>query len=68
MRKTHKYIHGTFVTTDEINPLVTSIKKLPSCKQYMQMLRDLRDQNIIKVLTGVHRCGKSSLLQILRNA
>jgi predicted AAA+ superfamily ATPase len=33
-------------------------------KQYMQMLRDLKDQNIIKVISGVRRCGKSTLLQM----
>ena len=26
-------------------------------KQYMQQLRDLRDQNVIKVISGVRRCG-----------
>jgi predicted AAA+ superfamily ATPase len=30
----------------------------------MQMLRDLKDQNLIKVITGVRRCGKSTLLQM----
>jgi predicted AAA+ superfamily ATPase len=33
-------------------------------RQYMQILRDLKDQNIIKVITGVRRCGKSTLLQM----
>lgn len=33
-------------------------------KQYMQQLRDLRDQNVIKVISGVRRCGKSTLLQM----
>ncbi len=33
-------------------------------KQYMQMLRDLKNQNIIKVISGVRRCGKSTLLQM----
>jgi predicted AAA+ superfamily ATPase len=33
-------------------------------KQYMQTLRNLKDQNIIKVITGVRRCGKSTLLQM----
>ena len=32
--------------------------------QYMQMLHNLKDQNIIKVITGVRRCGKSTLLQM----
>ncbi|AEF84630.1 ATPase [Treponema primitia ZAS-2] len=33
-------------------------------KQYMQILRDLKDQHIIKVITGVRRCGKSTLLEM----
>jgi len=33
-------------------------------KQYMQQLRNLKDQNIIKVISGVRRCGKSTLLMI----
>jgi uncharacterized protein len=40
------------------------IKKLIERKQYMQMLRNLKDQNIIKVISGVRRCGKSTLLQM----
>ena len=32
--------------------------------QYMRALRDQKDQNIIKVVTGVRRCGKSTLLQM----
>jgi predicted AAA+ superfamily ATPase len=30
----------------------------------MQTLRNLKDQDIIKVITGVRRCGKSTLLQM----
>ncbi len=33
-------------------------------KQYMQTLRDLKDQNLIKVITGVRRCGKTTLLRM----
>lgn len=36
-------------------------------KQYMQQLRNLKDQNIIKVITGVRRCGKSTLLIMFAN-
>ena len=39
-------------------------KQLIERKQYMQTLRNLREQNIIKVITGVRRCGKSTLLQM----
>lgn len=36
-------------------------------KQYMQMLRNLKDQNLMKVISGVRRCGKSTLLQMFAN-
>ena len=31
---------------------------------YLEKLRSLRDKQIIKILTGVRRCGKSTLLQM----
>ena len=40
------------------------MKELIERKQYMQTLRNLKDQNLIKVITGVRRCGKSTLLQM----
>lgn len=33
-------------------------------KQYMQQLRNLKDQNVIKVISGVRRCVKSTLLMM----
>ena len=33
-------------------------------KQYIQQLHSLKDQNIIKVISGVRRCGKSTLLMM----
>ena len=33
-------------------------------KQYMQQLQSLKDQNVIKVISGVRRCGKSTLLMM----
>ncbi len=31
--------------------------------QYLDKLNQLKDKNIIKVITGVRRCGKSTLLK-----
>jgi predicted AAA+ superfamily ATPase len=45
-------------------PSLQNISNLIERKQYMQMLRNLKDQHIIKVITGVRRCGKSTLLEM----
>lgn len=42
-------------------------EKLIERRQYMQQLRNLKDQNIIKVISGVRRCGKSTLLIMFAN-
>lgn len=34
---------------------------------YLQKLRQLKDQNIIKVITGIRRSGKSTLLEAFKN-
>jgi predicted AAA+ superfamily ATPase len=34
-------------------------------KPYMQQLREWKDQHIIKVVTGMHRTGKSTMLKML---
>ena len=34
---------------------------------YLHKLRQLKDQNLIKVITGVRRSGKSTLLEIFKN-
>jgi len=39
-------------------------KHLIERKQYMRILRSWKEKNVIKVLTGVRRCGKSTLLQM----
>ena len=36
-------------------------------KDYMDKLIELRDKNLIKVLTGVRRCGKSTVMQMFRD-
>ena len=35
-------------------------------EEYLARLRQLRGQNLIKVVTGVRRCGKSTLLQLYK--
>jgi hypothetical protein len=34
---------------------------------YLEKLRKLKDQNLIKVITGIRRCGKSTLLEAYKN-
>ena len=34
---------------------------------YLQKLRQLKDQRLIKVITGIRRSGKSTLLTIFKN-
>jgi predicted AAA+ superfamily ATPase len=36
-------------------------------KQYMEKLKKTKDMKMIKVVTGVHRCGKSTLLLMFRD-
>ena len=36
-------------------------------EDYLAKLRDMQDKQIIKVVTGVRRCGKSVLLDLFRN-
>lgn len=36
-------------------------------KEYLEKLNDWKDKNIIKVITGIRRCGKSTLLKMFAN-
>lgn len=36
-------------------------------ESYLKTLKDFKDKQIIKVVTGVRRCGKSTLLKIFQN-
>ena len=36
-------------------------------ESYLAKLRQLKDQNVIKVITGIRRCGKSTLLEAFKN-
>jgi predicted AAA+ superfamily ATPase len=36
-------------------------------ERYLDKLRQLKDQNLIKVITGIRRSGKSTLLEVFKN-
>ena len=36
-------------------------------KDYIDALKELKDKNLIKILTGVRRCGKSTVMQLFRD-
>ena len=36
-------------------------------EDYLSILRNFKDQQIIKVITGIRRCGKSTLLEIFQD-
>lgn len=35
--------------------------------KYLSILKSFKDQRIIKVITGIRRCGKSTLLEIYQD-
>ncbi len=35
--------------------------------QYLNKLIALKDKHLIKIITGVRRCGKSTLMEIFKN-
>ena len=36
-------------------------------KEYLEQLINWKDEKVIKVITGIRRCGKSTLLQMFRD-
>ena len=36
-------------------------------EDYLSILRNFKDQQIIKVRTGIRRCGKSTLLELFQD-
>ena len=35
--------------------------------EYLDILKRFKDKELIKVITGIRRCGKSTLLEIYKN-
>lgn len=35
-------------------------------ERYMQEIRDFMDKPVVKIITGMRRCGKSALLELTR--
>lgn len=35
--------------------------------EYLDILKRFKDKDLIKVITGIRRCGKSTLLQLYKN-
>ena len=33
-------------------------------EEYLRLLKNFKDQNLIKVVTGIRRCGKSTLFDL----
>ena len=44
------------------------VNRLKSRDRYLKEAMLFRDTDLIKVITGVRRCGKSSLLNLIRTA
>jgi predicted AAA+ superfamily ATPase len=36
-------------------------------KEYLQKLINSKDKKLIKIVTGIRRCGKSTLFEIFQN-
>ena len=48
--------------------LLTRRTAMVNRKDYMDMLTRMKDHKVIKVITGVRRCGKSTLLQMFQES
>lgn len=40
--------------------------KLIERKEYLKKLNNFKDKHLIKVITGIRRCGKSTLLELFQ--
>ena len=46
--------------------MVMGVKNIVDRRAYIHQLEEFADKPLIKVITGIRRCGKSSILQLLR--
>src|SRR5690606_27971743 len=47
--------------------LLINYGKMIQRTAYFETLKELKDKNVIKMLTGVRRCGKSTVMQLFRD-
>lgn len=45
---------------------MSKLKIMIQRKEYLEILKSLKDKNLIKILVGVRRCGKSTIMQLFR--
>lgn len=43
------------------------MKKKVARPEYLQILKDFKDKELIKIVTGIRRCGKSTLLEMFQD-
>ncbi len=46
--------------------MLLEVKKVIERTEYLDFLKKLKDKNIIKVVTGIRRCGKSTLFELYK--
>ena len=46
--------------------MLLEVKKVIERTEYLEFLKKLKDKNIIKVVTGIRRCGKSTLFELYK--
>ena len=46
--------------------MLLEVKKVIERTEYLNFLKKLKDKNIIKVVTGIRRCGKSTLFELYK--
>ena len=47
-------------------PCLSKFMKIIEREEYLNKLKSFKDKHLIKVITGIRRCGKSTLLEIFQ--